>query len=753
MISPTFSLNSIGSTLTISGLNFEQDSRVFTNEILCDPLLTTQTMLKCIIRVPSINSQWSVQVKSGGWVSNTIIQPSIEISNTSQSNTVIFLNGEFSQIPILSRNKILALNIEKTVTVPVTYANTALSFPLHQDFFSTNSFEIYDGTSNTIIHTFSFSYAPCIASISFDATQIFLTGFTYTSQSQMFVNGDPCPTVVKSDTDASCTPPPSLFDTDSSFTVSMVREPIEKKTTTIFTKFHTLTGFVNSQTGAVVKSALSIKLYDNTLKYLIRGISPTPIPFESLNSTSLTFTYPYNAQCGYAFVSIDSVRLSHNILLCPAPIVNSIQLPNKDIGGLVTINGYFLNSLLFNSKSVCISYQSTLGDGSVSSITASETTYNDLDSTYTSKFVVNKGVLKKILVLPLAKSESREYLVAYNPIVKSCTSIQYKVPGQVTIVGENFFSLSNPSKVAVKIGGSQCTNVLVNSDGSQITCHFNADVAVAGNQFLVVSVVVDEKYQGSADVFSYKAEVGSCPVGPNGLVCSGNGLCNDAYICVCGNSWQQSDCSKIYPLIDSITSTKYRVPGYVTILGKNFVNKNLQVNIANSICSDVAVSQDLTTITCFYQSDVLVNNVKDYLSVTVTIDSQFTTSKILFRYTQPTQQCPVTCGNGVCDSFTGICTCFKGWESSNCSIVIPSINSITSTKYKVPGTVTIVGNNFVNLNLVVTIGGSFCGNIVVSQDLTSITCLFQSDVSVPNDNTLLEVSVTIDHKFTTSKQL
>ncbi|KAF2072711.1 hypothetical protein CYY_005971 [Polysphondylium violaceum] len=326
------------------------------------------------------------------------------------------------------------------------------------------------------------------------------------------------------------------------------------------------------------------------------------------------------------------------------------------------------------------------------------------------------------------------------PTIKgTTTTAKYGLPGLVTIYGSNFVNYN----LQATIGGSICSNIAVSQDLTSLTCQFKGDVKVMNDgDLLDVMVSVDNQFTATAKVYQYAPQCLK-----NGVVCNGHGVCNSTFACDCDKGWS-SDCSVVVPTIKSASAIKYGVPGTVTIVGENFVNLNLKVNIGESVCSNVVVSQDLTTITCQFKSDIRIKNDGDLLQVVVIVDNQFTAFANVFTYLPQCLKNGVVCyERGVCNQQTFTCDCDKGWSSSNCSVIHPSIKSVSAIKFGTPSTVTIVGENLVNKNLEVTIGSSICGNVVVSPDLTTLTCLFQSNIPVYNDNESLAVIVVIDSQF------
>ncbi|KAF2068756.1 hypothetical protein CYY_009922 [Polysphondylium violaceum] len=354
-----------------------------------------------------------------------------------------------------------------------------------------------------------------------------------------------------------------------------------------------------------------------------------------------------------------------------------------------------------------------------------------------------------------------------NPTVSSATSVVYGTPGTVTIRGTLFYNFG----LVVTIGGSTCGTPLASQDTKEVTCTFKSDVQVLGlDTPLEVSVTMNSAYNSKNSVFLY---TNPAPVS-----------------------------------IISSTSTVYGKTGTVTITGSSFLNFGLAVSIGGSICLNAIASQDHKEITCDFKSDVTLTDINTSLQIIVAYEPNFTTQNSVFQYVleNPIISSSTSTLYGTAEKVTirgtmffnfdltasiGGSTCLNAIASQDhkeitcdfkSDVQIPNIktplevlismdsmkyiskssvfyylepiqvlvSSSTSTKYGVPGTVTITGSNFFNDKLVVKIGGSNCTEAIASQDTKQLTCQFKSDVEVAH-NTALDVYVGIKSRFNTTK--
>eukprot|EP01133_Synstelium_polycarpum_P009733 gene9733-11368_t len=135
------------------------------------------------------------------------------------------------------------------------------------------------------------------------------------------------------------------------------------------------------------------------------------------------------------------------------------------------------------------------------------------------------------------------------------------------------------------------------------------------------------------------------------------------------------------PAIESITSLAHGTPGDVTITGSNLCIPNAKVTIDDTLCQlSEPVSANCTRYVCHWNAEPLQI---DPFTVKFEIES-FSTWADIFYYNNDIA-CPANCSdNGICDKTIGICTCFSGFASYNCSLAVmaPINQPITNSNLK-----------------------------------------------------------------------
>ncbi|KAF2070098.1 hypothetical protein CYY_008582 [Polysphondylium violaceum] len=455
-------------------------------------------------------------------------------------------------------------------------------------------------------------------------------------------------------------------------------------------------------------------------------------------------------------VSVNSVDIGVNSIFLynrPTPIISKTTPLSYNTTGQITISGTFLYS---NALSVKIA--SYPCDNPVSNEDGESITCN-LNSIIT---VVDINVPLEVLVTIEGTYIAKDdvfYFVLEHPTIISATSTVYGVSGMVTITGTNIF----PFGLAVQIGGSPCTTIIVTENPNTVTCQFGSGVPITDiNSPLTVIVSMNTIYKASAPAFFYTLQnptvssATSVVYGTPGIVTITGTLFYNFGLVVtiggstCGTPLASQDTKEVTcifnsdvqvldlatPLevsvtmnsiynaknsvflysdpapvsIISSTSTVYGKTGTVTITGTSFLNFDLVVSIGGSACLNAIASQDHKEITCNFKSDVTLTDINTSLQIIVAYEPNFTTQNSVFQYV----------------------------------LENPIITSSTSTLYGTAEKVTISGSMFFNFDLTVSIGGSTCLNAVASQDNKEITCDFKSDVQVPNTKTPLEVLISMD---------
>ncbi|KAK5578011.1 hypothetical protein RB653_002961 [Dictyostelium firmibasis] len=140
------------------------------------------------------------------------------------------------------------------------------------------------------------------------------------------------------------------------------------------------------------------------------------------------------------------------------------------------------------------------------------------------------------------------------PGVYNSTSTFFGTPSEVTIYGSSF--CMNPN---VTIGGKDCPVRLSDYQNDRIYCSFESDIE--GLTITHTINVTCGNEIGLGDVFLYATD--ECLISRNttGIVCSGNGICdNSIRKCICNDNYFGLDCSIknngsiVPPIIDNTTS-------------------------------------------------------------------------------------------------------------------------------------------------------------------------------------------------------
>eukprot|EP01133_Synstelium_polycarpum_P009735 gene9735-11370_t len=123
------------------------------------------------------------------------------------------------------------------------------------------------------------------------------------------------------------------------------------------------------------------------------------------------------------------------------------------------------------------------------------------------------------------------------------------------------------------------------------------------------------------------------------------------------------------PTIQAITSLTHGTPGDVTITGTNLCIPNATVTIEGVLCQlqlSSSLSADCTRYVCTWNAEPPQI---DPFTVKFEIKS-FSTSADIFYYNNDIA-CPAGCSdNGICDKTIGVCSCYSGFASYNCSLSV-----------------------------------------------------------------------------------
>ncbi|KAN0036010.1 hypothetical protein ACTA71_005308 [Dictyostelium dimigraforme] len=258
------------------------------------------------------------------------------------------------------------------------------------------------------------------------------------------------------------------------------------------------------------------------------------------------------------------------------------------------------------------------------------------------------------------------------------------VNGGTTIV-HGYFGSSTTNDFSIKIGDLQCINIhLINE--TTITCDIGP-----GEGIKDVTITDGDLSNTFKELFQYTYL--SCPN------CSKlHGTCN-VYTgdCICDSKTSGSNCSTSRIYINSIDSTT--VNGGTTILNGYFGNSKITTTINNpSIkigdlqCNNIIKSNE-TTIKCDIGPG---EGIKDVILID---DDLSFIGKQLFQYTKIILSCPNNCtspSNGLCNTATGVCSCFNGFTGITCNSKENSNTDIPSSKSNInetTGEATISNDN------------------------------------------------------------
>ncbi|KAF2068863.1 hypothetical protein CYY_009816, partial [Polysphondylium violaceum] len=457
-------------------------------------------------------------------------------------------------------------------------------------------------------------------------------------------------------------------------------------------------------------------------------------------------------------VSVDSVSGSAPVFkyIRPNPIISSATSLVYKAPGQVTISGNY-----FASDNLIV----TIGGNPCSSPVVSQGG-NQLTCQFQADVVVSNFVTPLLVFISVDSFTSSNDVFYYtrpNPVITSATSTVYGVPGIVTITGTYFDS----DNLLVKIGTLECTSAVVSQTKDSIVCSYPSSEPVDPKFKNPLSVFVSVKsiYTSSKPVFYYIrplpviTDCSSTVYGtPEQITITGNYFATDTlYVEVggkeCPNASSSSnqitcdfssdvpvdrafsDSLNIFvsvdgnfnnttpvfyytrpnPVITSSTSTFFSVPGQVSISGKYFDTKDLIVQIGQKDCASLSVDQAGTTISCTFTSDVPVADYGIPLDVFVSVASNSDTQQV-FYYAIPS----------------------------------PTIASASSTVYNISGLVTVRGDQFLQDDLVVEIGGVNC-QTPVAHTPQNIVCSFPSNATLSSFEDPLNVFVSIKSLYTATQ--
>ncbi|KAF2077898.1 hypothetical protein CYY_000776 [Polysphondylium violaceum] len=756
-ILPSFGV--AGSPITLIGVRFETPNIITASGFNCDVAFSSLTQIVCTPSGGGIETFTSldVSISAPTGESNKVAYHLIKVdpATSYQNNNVFYLKGDFTSVQ--STTMMAQAQTDAGVRQPITWIDsTTLSFPMDKAI-ARGQVILFDSTKNKESTIVQLSYAPVVQSTSLEVIGLNVLGYIFDSSTQVFTSGqDPC--TITSVIEGSFTCRPKAIPTQT-FSYRIVSG--NGKSTTLSLSFWRE---LKSATALSAREAtLQVINYDSStyINPLVQGLRSTGISLASVTGDDLKINFPLDAQCGNAYLGTSILRLTNSMLLCPAPEFTTL-VSNSVPNNTVVILGYFLAQTMYGSQDQALNFTVEYGGlGRGPESCESISTLFNLNGTYT---VNCKVPLSSTLYLKASSIGKRtiQMLIAFPIVVSTATPLLYGSPGKITISGSGF----TVPLVQVTIGGAECTAPVVSQLGKQVVCDFDASVPVL-NVNDTLEVKVGDTYSvnlfAKESVFRYGqiptvtsatstiyaipgivTVIGTFFLNDQLEVTIGGNLCASPIaldstkltcefksdivvtdisspldVVVSVQSQFSSSSSSVFyytlptPTIINSTSTLYGTPQQVTIRGTGFYNFGLVVHIEGSICSNAIASMDSKEITCEFKSDILVSDLSTPLNVTVVINTNYKATKAVFYYIKPIQV---------------------------------SITSSTSTKYGVPGIVTIFGNNFINDQLLVRIGGSECTNAVSSQNNKQLTCRFKSDV-VADENTALDVFVSVQSLF------
>jgi len=610
----------------------------------------TDTLIKCSF-TPFQPQLIEIVVKASGLNSNSVTYASVLFDNSYPANQLFYITGTFGAIQTQNRDKIKVQTSDQLYSAQVIWGANSLSWEVDINIIQYTSLSIIDTSTNTIVTNYpTTKYSAVVESTKFYDTTIQITGYIFTSTTQFLSYNSlvQYPISAYTSTSMTVTVPQTFFTNPNLYYV--IKQQSNGIINQLDSSLKKLDAFQNDlNTDTVVYNVTNFDATLTTSK--IYGVVSPPITPTSITASKITFTYPPTAQCGYSFISKDATtqyeRITNSILVCPKPLIQRIlTFPKASNNYLLIFNGKFLNNFLMGpAQSQALTYSIQYSSGLTQTCTYVSQIWNSNNSTLsiTCKIPpVSYSSPFKITVTTLV-GQTSTLLAAEDPTITKVSSSVYGQAGKVTITGTGFSSFD----LLVTIGGSTCTNPVVSEFGLDIACDFASDVVITDSTIpLEVIVSISSTYIAKASLFYY--------IFPN-------------------------------PIITSSTSTYYGIPSPITIKGSSFYNFGLVVKIGtSSICSNAVASQDSTTIICNYESDIPADNINTPLQVFVSINTIYSNSNNVFYYLKPIQV---------------------------------SISSSTSTKYGIPGYVTIIGNNFITDDIkpiFVSIGRSQCTNPIVS---------------------------------------
>ncbi|KAM9964286.1 hypothetical protein ACTFIW_004042 [Dictyostelium discoideum] len=385
--------------------------------------------------------------------------------------------------------------------------------------------------------------------------------------------------------------------------------------------------------------------YLNNTNYptYLRGISITPVAPNTFLPTRLHFPDPQMVR-GYGYLQCSNSKSSEfKGFFQPMPnLVSWNSIARK--GGVFKFSGQYL--LPLNDKNQT-TYSLDLVIINEFSIPCENITIIKYwgNQQYNASCIVSKygePIVKSIYITGFISETPGNVLKGpFNylpPSILNSTSTFYGTPSEVTIYGSSFCMYPN-----VTIGGTICKLRLSDYENDRIYCWFESDVQGLTTTHTINVTCDDNQAYGVGDVFLYATDECLISMNKTGLVCSGNGICDDSIRkCICNDNYYGLDCSIenngtiIPPIIDNTTSiidinnSKFEI-GLVQIREIEFIDEKVikTFNLTNGNGSGGGVIWNLEDVnqmkTNYIFNTTLIN--KSIIKVYLTVNSDTKLSK------------------------------------------------------------------------------------------------------------------------------
>ncbi|EGG15153.1 hypothetical protein DFA_09977 [Cavenderia fasciculata] len=451
-------------------------------------------------------------------------------------------------------------------------------------------------------------------------------------------------------------------------------------------------------------------------------LTDVSLQFTHVNSTLLTFVSDGATKNGPISVQVSDGRYSNPVELHLTPIITSVLKPIKTSGDQLTIVGSFLSETRFNGAPTNIAIVIDQNQPCTNPV-ADADDYSSIVCTAPQGSGTNH-----IVSVYIDGVQSSPSSIPFSYIAPSISGItQLASSNQLTIYGANFggdlskisinndiqiVSITNPTMLIATLSSlSKNGNVRIVVDGqtsndylfnikSLVTLISSASpyggvVEITGNRLWTVrsngtftDIVIKIGGYPCTNISRTpnNDEDGTsiqCTIGAASLYQQAPTISIDSVVCDIGSVEYTSK----EPVVTSIDSTYFRVPGQVTLHGDHFFDP-VSIEIGGDTCFNQEIV-DRYTVTCYYDS-LIGSNSSQALNVYVGSGDLEVTLYGIYKYR--ILDCHNDCSSkGQCLVSSGQCKCDQGYTGSDCSI--PFTASITNTP-----TTTVSGGSFVAYN-------------------------------------------------------